>query len=109
MMVNNNNNDVTSLSTIGNESWSTISNILNRTNNESNFNHSSGFLNTNDNYWTAPILIHVISKPIIIVLGTIGNCLAFVVMQKGTLRNISTCFYMAIVALMDTGKCTHFT
>ena len=46
----------------------------------------------------------VISFPIIIVLGTIGNLLTFVVMRRGSLKHSSTCFYMAILALADTGE-----
>ena len=38
--------------------------------------------------------IQVIHRPIIIVLGTI----------KGSLKDVSTCFYMAILALADTGR-----
>ena len=52
-------------------------------------------------------MVHVIGRPILIVLGTIGNCLAFYVMRKGSLKNVSTCFYMAILALADTGKFTN--
>ena len=48
-------------------------------------------------------IVHVIGRPILIVLGTIGNCLTFYVMRKGSLKNVSTCFYMAILALADTG------
>ena len=40
----------------------------------------------------------------IAILGTIGNGLTFVVMQRGSLRNVSTCFYMAMLAVADTGK-----
>ena len=49
-------------------------------------------------------MVHVIGRPVLVVLGTIGNCLAFYVMRKGSLKNVSTCFYMAILALADTGK-----
>ena len=40
----------------------------------------------------------------LIILGTIGNGLTFVVMQRGSLRNVSTCFYMAMLAIADTGE-----
>ena len=49
-------------------------------------------------------MIQVIGRPPIIVLGTIGNLLTFLTMQRGSLKNTSTCFYMAILALADTGK-----
>ena len=41
---------------------------------------------------------------VIILFGTIGNLLTFVVMQRGSLKNSSTCFYMAMLALADTGR-----
>ena len=50
-----------------------------------------------------------IVRPTIIVFGTIGNILSFVIMRKGTLKKVSTCFYMAMLALADTGNTiTHF-
>ena len=60
--------------------------------------------NTNATATDDARMVHVIGRPILIVLGTIGNCLTFYVMRKGSLRNVSTCFYMAILALADTGK-----
>ena len=45
-----------------------------------------------------------IRSPIIISFGTIGNILTFFVMQRGSLKHSSTCFYMSILALADTGK-----
>ena len=49
-------------------------------------------------------MVGVVSFPIIILFGTIGNLLTFVVMGRGSLKRSSTCFYMAILALADTGK-----
>ena len=48
-------------------------------------------------------MIQIIARPPIIILGTIGNLLTFFTMQRGSLRSMSTCFYMAILALADTG------
>ena len=48
-------------------------------------------------------MIQVIGRPPIIVLGTIGNLLTFFTMQRGSLKHLSTCFYMAILALADAG------
>ena len=48
-------------------------------------------------------LMQMYGRPPIIVLGTIGNVLAFIVMRRGQMRHVSTCFYMAILALADTG------
>ena len=41
---------------------------------------------------------------IIIIFGSIGNILTFIVMRKGSLKDVSTCFYMSILAVADTGK-----
>ena len=49
-------------------------------------------------------LLVIISVPIIIIVGTIGNVLTFIVMQRGSLKHSSTCFYMAMLALADTSK-----
>ena len=49
-------------------------------------------------------MIQVIGRPPIIALGTIGNLLAFVTMQTGSLKYMSTCFYMAVLGLADTGE-----
>ena len=53
-------------------------------------------------------MIQVIGRPPIIVLGTIGNLLTFFTMQRGSLKHMSTCFYMAILALADTGEALEF-
>ena len=37
----------------------------------------------------------------IVILGTIGNLLTFITMQRGSLKSMSTCFYMAILGLAD--------
>ena len=52
--------------------------------------------------------INICVRPVIVVLGTIGNMLAFFVMRRGSLKEVSTCFYMAILALTDTGKSSHY-
>ena len=65
-------------------------------------NTTDGYDDTSDD--EAARMVHVIGRPVLVVLGTIGNCLAFYVMRKGSLKNVSTCFYMAILALADTGK-----
>ena len=48
--------------------------------------------------------IHVIVRPILIVIGTIGNCLSFYVMRRTSLKDVSSCFYMSVLALADTSK-----
>ena len=49
-------------------------------------------------------IIHVIVRPTLVVFGTIGNGLSFYIMRKTSLKHLSTCFYMAILALADTGE-----
>ena len=93
---------------------------------EENFNTSSPYFtrssNTSDVYdnWTTQLselktddvdpheeivrMIQVIGRPPIIILGTIGNLLTFFTMQRGSLKHMSTCFYMAILGLADTGE-----
>ena len=49
-------------------------------------------------------LINIIVRPMLVVFGTIGNGLSFFIMRRSSLKNLSTCFYMSILALTDTGK-----
>ena len=49
-------------------------------------------------------LMQVYIRPVIIAGGTVGNLLTFCVMRGGSMKRVSTCFYMAILALADTGK-----
>ena len=49
-------------------------------------------------------LMQVYIRPVIIIAGTVGNLMTFYVMQRGSMKKVSTCFYMAILALADTGK-----
>ena len=51
-------------------------------------------------------LIQVITRPILIIVGSIGNCLTFYIMRRTSLKNVSSCFYMSILALADTSKYT---
>ena len=49
-------------------------------------------------------LIWVISMPPLIIFGSFGNILTFIVMRTGSLKDVSTCFYMSILALVDTSE-----
>ena len=49
-------------------------------------------------------LIQIIVRPILIVVGTTGNCTTFYIMRKTSLKDLSSCFYMSVLALADTGK-----
>ena len=47
-------------------------------------------------------LLHVAIRPFLIVLGTYGNTVSFYIMRRGSLKEVSTCFYMAMLAIADT-------
>ena len=69
------------------------------------FNDSSEFderLNYH-NYQETIRLMQVYIRPVVIIGGTLGNILAFCAMRRGSMKMVSTCFYMAILALADTG------
>ena len=49
-------------------------------------------------------LIQIIVRPILIVIGTVGNVLTFYVMTTTSLKELSSCFFMAALAVADTCK-----
>ena len=53
-------------------------------------------------------LIQVIIRPILIILGTVGNCLRLYIMRRLSLKDVSSCFYMTVLALADTSKSWSF-
>ena len=62
---------------------------------------NSNFLTDEQN--TARI-IFIVWNGIVIILGSIGNIVSLVVLRSGELKKISTCFYMSVLAMADTGK-----
>ena len=50
-------------------------------------------------------VLELVIRPFLIVFGTIGNGLSFYIMRQGSLKKMSTCFYLSILALADTSKC----
>ena len=48
--------------------------------------------------------LHIIVRPILVVLGTVGNGLTVYIMRWTSLKEISSCFYMVVLALADTSK-----
>ena len=48
-------------------------------------------------------LIQIIVRPILIIIGTAGNGLTFYIMRRSSLKDVSSCFYMSLLALADTG------
>ena len=75
--------------------------------NDTNFTVSEEAATDENNLEEIVRLMQVYGRPPIIVLGTLGNVLAFIVMRRGSMRHVSTCFYMAILALADNGN-SHF-
>ena len=53
-------------------------------------------------------LIQVLIRPILIILGTVGNCLTLYIMRRTSLKDVSSCFYMNTLALADTSKSWSF-
>ena len=49
-------------------------------------------------------MIEIIITPIILTFGSVGNIMSFIILRSGDLKKISTCFYMSILALIDTGN-----
>ena len=49
-------------------------------------------------------LIQIIIRPILIMVGTIGNSLTIYIMRRTLLKHLSTCFYMFFLAVADTCK-----
>ena len=58
--------------------------------------------------WAVPRIILLIFKPVVMVFGTFRNLLSFAVMRRGSLKNVSTCFYVSMLALADTGQFSVF-
>ena len=74
-------------------------------NSSENFENISQIITTSPNKWKEiGRILEIIVRPIVIVFGTIFNMLSFYIMRKGSLKKVSTCFYMSILALADTGK-----
>ena len=59
---------------------------------------SSGFSSDNE----VARLLQVFIRPLLIILGTYGNGVSFYIMRRGSLKEVSTCFYMAMLAIADT-------
>ena len=49
-------------------------------------------------------LIQIIIRPILIIIDTVGNGLTFYIMATTSLKELSSCFYMAVLAVADTCK-----
>ena len=49
-------------------------------------------------------LIQIIFRPILIIVGTGGNGLTIYIMRRTSMKHLSTCFYMVVLALADSSK-----
>ena len=49
-------------------------------------------------------MLHLVIRPLLIIFGTIGNGLSFYIMRQGSLKKMSTCFYLSVLAVADTSK-----
>ena len=56
------------------------------------------------NYYEIERLMFVVIYGTLIPLGSFGNILTIIVMQRGSLKDVSTCLYMSVLAVADTGK-----
>ena len=49
-------------------------------------------------------MIQITVRPILVALGTVGNCLTVYIMRATSLKDVSSCFYMFLLALADLRK-----
>ena len=49
-------------------------------------------------------MIFVVLGPVFLILGSAGNILSLAVLRSGEFKELSTCFYMSVLAVMDTGR-----
>ena len=49
-------------------------------------------------------MLHIIVRPKFLVFGTAGNCLSFYIMRRTSLKHVSSCFYMAVLAIAASSK-----
>ena len=47
-------------------------------------------------------LLFAVILPIFIVFGTYGNAVSFYVTRRGSMKKVSTCFFLAILAIADS-------
>ena len=54
--------------------------------------------------WTNAEWIQIIFRPILVIAGTVGNGLTIYIMRRTSLKHLSSCFYMVVLALADSSK-----
>ena len=87
---------------VGTEIFTTDGDVSNATESFSNVTQQTSAPAT---YQDNGRILEVVIRPVLIVFGTIGNGLSFYIMRQGALKEMSTCFYLSILALADTSKC----
>ena len=70
-------------------------------NTTSTSDESNGTNNGEFNTWN---IVYLVSYAIIIIFGSIGNLLTFIVIRRGSMKDVSTCFHMSILTIADTGE-----
>ena len=48
--------------------------------------------------------LQIVVRPILLIFGTVGNCVTVYIMRTTSLKKISSCFYIFLLALADTCK-----
>ena len=49
-------------------------------------------------------VIQIIVRPILLIVGSTGNGLTFYIMRRTSLKDVSSCFYMCLLAIADASK-----
>ena len=49
-------------------------------------------------------MIFLVLGPAFLIFGSAGNILSLMVLRSGEFKELSTCFYMSVLAVMDTGE-----
>ena len=80
--------------------------LFNQTNNVTSLNNttdSMGYPERTKDEENARKIMLFFGTPVLI-LGSIGNIMSFAILRNGDLNKLSTCFYMSVLAIIDTGK-----
>ena len=81
-------------------SISTFHNTEHLDNATSTYEGSNGSSEEKFNTWD---VVYLVAYAVIIIFGSNGNILTFIVMLRGSMKDVSTYFYMSILTIADTG------
>ena len=73
-------------------------------NNATNISATEGSSGQFPDQWETARSIFLPGISLLLPLGTVGNTCTLVIMRKGNLKKISTCFYLFLLALGDMGE-----